>query len=170
MEVIQPTEYAAFFCDVETAVELTSDGGYHDPGTESSCLIFESLELAEEYCRRKVETIPNLHCEIFDSHGRANPPVTTIVNQVHESRLESDAKAGRMMQGAFLTIAVSIPFFWYTLQTQGEAWIASFFGIQMVLIGLRLLHWSYSMREELHYRRAQSDLRRQQIITRAGRS
>jgi hypothetical protein len=170
MEVIQPTQYAVFLCDVETGAEMTSDGHYLDPGMMRSCLIFDSLEETEQYCRRKIEGIPNLRCEVFDSHGRANPPVATFVGQRYEDRLESQAKAERMMRWAFLSLAASFPLFWYTWKTRGEGWIASFFGVQLVLVGLRLLHFGYSMKEELRYRKAQSDLRKQQNATHTGRS
>jgi hypothetical protein len=163
MDVIQPTQYAVFVCDVETGVELTADGHYLDPGMTRSCLIFDSLEETEEFCRAKIAATLNLRCEVFDSHGRANPPVATFVSQRYEDGLESSAKAGRMMRWAYLVIAASFPLFWYTWKTRGEGWLASFFGMQLAFAGLRLLHWGYSMKEELRYRKTQSDLRRQQI-------
>jgi len=104
MEVIQPMQYAVLFRDVETGAELTSDGHYLDTGMMRSCLIFDSLEEAEQYCRRRVEDIPNLRCDVFDSHGRANPPVATFVSQRYEDRLESQAKAGRMMRWPFFRL------------------------------------------------------------------
>jgi hypothetical protein len=161
--VIQPTQYAVFLSDVKTGVELTSAGRYLDPGMRSSCLIFDSLEETEQYCRWKVQGIPHLRCEVFDSHGKANPPVATFVSQRYEARLESPDKAGRMMRWALVPIAASFPLFWYTWKTRGEGWIASLFGIQLIFAGLRLLHWGYSMKEELGYRRAQTELLRQRV-------
>jgi hypothetical protein len=51
-----------------------------------------------------------------------------------------------------------------------RAWITSIFGGQLVLLGSRLLHWGYGMKEELRYRKAQSDLRKQQGATVRGTS
>jgi hypothetical protein len=87
MEIIQTTQYAVFLCDVETGAPLTCDGHYLDPAMIGSCLIFDSLEETEQYCRPKIEDIPNLRCDVFDSHGRANPPVATFVGQRYEGRL-----------------------------------------------------------------------------------
>ena len=70
-----------------------------------------------------------------------------------------------MMRWALLAMAASLPLFWYTWKTRGEGWIASLFGVQLILLGLRLLHWGYGMKEELRYRKAQSDLRKQQTTT-----
>lgn len=161
-DLIRPTQYAVFFRDVVTGAELTSDGNNFDPGMTRTCLIFDSFEETEQYCRRQVEAIPSLRCDVFDSHGRANPPVATFVNQHYEYRLESQTKAVRMMRWAVLAIAASFPLFWYTWRTHGEGWMAAFFGVQLVLIGLRLLHWGYSMKEEIRNRKAQSELRKQQ--------
>jgi hypothetical protein len=165
MELIRPTQYAVFVCDVESGVELTADGRYLDPGMPRTCLLVDSLEEAEQFCRAKIAAIPNLRCEVFDSQGRANPPVATFVSPRYEHKLESPAKASRMMRWAYLVIAASFPLFWYTWKTRGEGWLASFFGMQLAFAGLRLLHWGYSMKEELRYRNTQSDLRRQQINT-----
>jgi hypothetical protein len=162
MEIIQPGQYAVFLRDVKTGAPLTCDGCYLDRETGGSCLIFDSVEETEQYCRRKVEGIPNLRCDVFDSYGRANPPVATFVNQRYENRLDSEAKSGPMMRWALLMIAASFPLFWYTWKTRAEGWIASFFGIQLVVLGLRLLYWGFGMKEELRYRKAQSDLRKQQ--------
>lgn len=79
MELIQPTQYAVFFRDVETGSALTCDGRHLDPRMIGSCLIFDSLAETEQYCRQKIEHIPNLRCEVFDSHGRVNPPARTSV-------------------------------------------------------------------------------------------
>ena len=72
MEIIQPTQCAVFLRDVETGAGLTADGHYLDPGMIGTCLIFDSLEETEQYCRHKIEDIPKLQCDVFDSHGRAN--------------------------------------------------------------------------------------------------
>jgi hypothetical protein len=168
MEVIQPTQYAVFVRDVETGAELTSDGHQLEPRTTRSCLIFDSLEEAEQYCSRQIEIIPELRCDVFDSHGRANPPIATFVNRRYESKLESEEKASRMMRWAGVLISSSVPLFWHTWKTRGEGWIAAFFGVQLVVIGLRLLLWGCSMKEELRSSRRKADLRRKQNATHTG--
>jgi hypothetical protein len=170
MDVIQSGQYAVFLRDVETGAELTSDGQSPGPGMVKTCLVFDSLEETEQYCRRRIADIPNLRCEVFDSHGRTNAPVATFVGERYEGGLESQPRAGRMMRWAFLLFALALPLFWYTWRTRGEGWMASFFGVQLVLVGLRLLHWGYSMKEELRHRKEQSDLRKQQSAAHRGRS
>lgn len=172
MEVIQPGQYAAFFSDIESGVEMTSDGGYLNPGMTHHCVIFDSLEEAEQYCRQKVEGISSLRCDVFDSHGRTNPPVATFANPRHQHKLDSQAESRRLMRWGLVSITASIPLFWFAWARRGEAWIAAFFGLQLAVAGLRVLHWGYSLKEELRYRKSQSDLRKQQIsaVTKTGRS
>jgi len=171
MEVIQPGQYAVFLSDIESGAEMSSDGDYFDARMIGRCLIFDSLEEAEQYCAQKVEDIPSLRCDVFDSHGRANPPVATFANHRYQHRLDSHAESRRLMRCGLVATAVSFPLFWFAWTRRGEAWIAAFFGMQFLFAGLRVLHWGYSLKEELRYRKAQSDLRRHQITAaKTGRS
>ena len=158
MELIRPGQYAAFLSDVETGAIRTGAGLPLAAGVAPSCLIFDSLTEASEYCRQRVVDMPNLKCEVFDSHGRVNPPVATFVNPAHQHKLDSPEKYARMMRWGVVAIIASLPFFWIAWARR-EAWLAIFFGIQVVVLGLRLLHWGYSMREELRYRKQQAELR-----------
>lgn len=162
MDLIQPTQYAVFLRDAETGAEMISNGRYPEPGDVHSCLIFDSLTEAQQFCRQKVEQIPKLRCDLFDSHGRANPPVTIIVNSLHQHRLDSPPKAQRMIRWGLVGVAASVPLFALALTHQGEWWIAAFFGVQLAFFGLRLLQWGYGMKEELLNRARQSTLRAQQ--------
>jgi hypothetical protein len=77
-----------------------------------SCLIFDSPEEAGQYCRLKVEALPKLMCDVFDSHGRVHAPFATFVNQRYEDKLDSEAKLRRMIRCALLPITASFPLFW----------------------------------------------------------
>jgi hypothetical protein len=164
-DLIQPTQYAAFLSDADSGAEMTSDGRVLDAGMIRCCLIFDSLAEVEQYCRQKVEQIPTLRCDIFDSHGRANPPVASLVNAGREHKLDSPKKAQRMMRWGLICMAASLPLFWITWARRGEAWIAAFFGVQLAFFGLRLLQWGYGMKEELRNRASQSEQRAQQNAT-----
>jgi hypothetical protein len=162
MELIQPTQYVVFVSDAETGAEMTGNGRYPAPGDVPRCLIFDSLAEAEQFCRLKVEQIPNLRCDLFDSHGRANAPVVTFVSPLHQHKLDSPAKAQRMMRWGFVGLAASLPLFGLAWVRRGEWWLAAFFGVQLLFFGLRLLQWGYGMKEELCNRARQSTLRAQQ--------
>ena len=169
MEIIRPGQYAAFLTDIETGVEMTSDGGYCDAGTLRTCLLFDSLEEAERYCSAKAEEFPSLRCDVFDSHGRANPPVASFANPRHQAKLDAQAQSRRLMRWGAVSIVASIPLFWWAWARRGEAWIGIVFGIQLVFAGLRVLHWGYSVGEGARYEKAQADLRQQQISAKTGR-
>jgi hypothetical protein len=170
MEIIQPGQYAAFLSDIETGFETTCDGSYFNAGALSFCLLFDSLEEAEQYCCAKVEDFPSLRCDVFDSHGRTNPPVATFADRRHQRKLDSPAESQRLMLWGAVSIAASLPLFWFEWARRGEAWLAAFFGMQLVFAGLRILHWGYSLGETLRYDKEQSDLRKQQIAAKIGRS
>lgn len=162
MDLIQSTQYVVFLSDAETGAEMTSNGRYPDLGDVPRCLILDSLAEAEQFCQHKVQQIPNLRCDLFDSHGRVNPPVAIFVNPLHQHKLDSPAKARRMMRWGLVGVAASLPLFGLAWVRRGEWWLAAFFGVQLLFFGLRLLHWGYGMKEELGNRARQSTQRAQQ--------
>jgi hypothetical protein len=168
MEIIQPGQYAAFLSDIETGYEMNDDGSSLAAGALSFCLLFDSLEEAEQYGRAKVAEFPDLRCDVFDSHGRANAPVAVVANRRHLGKLDSPAESRRLMRWGALAIAASLPLFGFAWVRRGEAWIAIFFGIQLLFGGLRVLHWGYSVGETQRYEKAQADLRKQQAAAKTG--
>jgi hypothetical protein len=170
MDLIRPGQYAAFFRDIDTGAEVTEAGVPLCSGESPSCVIFDSFPEASDYCQRKVSQVSALRCDVFDSQGRVNAPVASFVNRAHSHKLDSPEKFRRMILIGFVPIAVSLPLFWFTWSRGADTWLAAFFGVQLVLLGLRLLYWGYSMREEIENRRKQSELRAQRAATDLSRS
>jgi len=138
MDLIRPGQYAAFFRDIHIGAEVTEAGAPLSSGEPPSCMIFDLFPEASDYCQRKVSQVSALRCDIFDSHGRVNPPVASFVNKVHSHKLDSPGKFRRMILIGFVPIAVSLPLFWFTWSRGADTWLAAFFGVQLVLLGLRL--------------------------------
>ena len=47
---------------------------------ESSVLVFDKLSDALCFCESKVQQYPYMCCEIFDSKGKANPPLLVVMH------------------------------------------------------------------------------------------
>ena len=116
-------------------MERAPDGHYLKPGEDSACTIFDSLEEAEAYCAAKVESVPNLRCDIYDHSGKSRPPLLTYVNKTY---LKSPARRGYW---GWALIAGSAPLFWVEWHWHGTLVIPMVIGVNMVLAGLRLLYW-----------------------------
>src|SRR5260221_1223115 len=90
-QLIRPGQYAVFLSDVESSA-LVSQGGLPIPSaSEYFCLLFDSLPDAESYCQQAIKNLRRLKCEVFDSAGRANPPVAAFVNPEFAHRLDTEA-------------------------------------------------------------------------------
>lgn len=159
MELIRPGEYAVFLSDAESCAPLTSDGLAVGPIAKCRCLLFESFAEAEAYSREAVQKFRRMKCTVFDSTGRANHPLAVFVNPEFAHVLDTKERAVHLMKW-------SIPFFAASVLLIGYAWWSSrwepiFFSVSALTIGLRILHWGYSLKEEIGYRQKQIALRLQ---------
>ena len=141
--LIQPGQYAVSPGDVQSSAPMSSDGSQGSSAT-SSFLLFESLPEAETYCRETVQKFRRIKCEVFDSAGRVNAPVAVIVSQEFGHALDTEAQAYRLIRWGLAAIGLSLPLFWYAWKSgASEVWWPILFGINLVFVGLRLLHWGY---------------------------
>jgi hypothetical protein len=168
-ELIQWGQYAVFLTDVESSAPVSRDGFPIHSASEYFCLLFDTLNDAESYCQELVMTIRRLKCEVFDSAGRANPPVAVFVNPEFAHTLDTEASARRLGRWGFAAIAVSLPLFWYAEKNgAGEVWWPVLLGINAVVAGLRLIQWGHGLKEELRYQQKEATLRQQQNAAKPG--
>lgn len=168
MQIIQPGEFAVFHRDVTSGAMADSAGRPTAQGGEA-CVLFPSFEAAETYCRSQVLQAPSLRCEIFDSAGKARPPLCIVVNPVLEKNLEVTAASARnkLALGAALC-ASSLVFFYldYRIGGAGSWFILTLIGINLAVGGFRVILWGLGVREQL---KAQQK-RRAEIVKHASQS
>jgi hypothetical protein len=63
------------FKDGVTSAPLSPEGKRYPAATECTCFLFDHLDAAQEFCEMKVKGCPSMVCEIFNSEGRAKPPL-----------------------------------------------------------------------------------------------
>lgn len=144
MRIIQPGQCAVFHQDLKSAAELSPQGKVVTNPTESVCCIFDSLPEARRYCEQKVEQHPSMRCEVYDSAGKAKPPLLVVVNTAMRRHVEDSESSGHWRIGlGYLLIAASLPLFWWDWRSRGELILPSIVGVNFVFIGLRLLLWGY---------------------------
>jgi hypothetical protein len=134
-DIIRPGQYAVFHSDLSTDVEKTADGRFLRPGEESTCLVFDSLPDAEEYCEAKVEAIPSVRCDIYDHLGKGKPPTLTFVNKARVN------DPSRYVGLGWALIAAALACFWIEWHGHGNLGLALILGLNLLFAGLRLLYW-----------------------------
>jgi hypothetical protein len=154
VSLVSPGQYAVFFTDVATSAPIRHDGTLVNRAAEHFCLLFDSLAEAERYCRDAINRAPRLKCEVFDSEGRKNAPVVVFVNARFEHKLDSEAKAQRLIRWGMISIVACLPFVMYAVWAGPEVvWWPMLLAINLFFLGLRLMHWGSALKEELRYRR-----------------
>jgi hypothetical protein len=147
LELMRPGQYAVFLSDAETRAGMTPDGRYSGSEVADSCLIFDSFEEAEEYCRTSVHDVARLRCEIFDDRGKAIPPAAVFVSPEFAGTLHSDIKARRLTWAGIILIAVSVPLFWLDWRADWRLILPTVVGSQFILVGLRFIQLGSATKE-----------------------
>jgi len=153
MEIIQPGQYAVFHKDAHTEIETNSEGKYLPSGAPSTCLIFNSLPEVKSYCQARVQQFRNLRCEVYDSEGKAKPPLAILLNpEIAKTLEESPAGAKRKIVTGVALMVLSIPLFIWDWKGGWDLILPTLAGINMVFIGFRILLWGVGTLESARQR------------------
>jgi hypothetical protein len=132
-EIIRPDQFVGF--------GTPSDG---------TCVLFDSLDEARLFCEAAVAAAPGLRYDVFDSHGRAETPLLTIVHPSHASRLDTHPAAihRRRVLGWALIAAGALLIAWtYWKLADIEAIYPGVIGVNLLLAGGRFLWFNLGVRE-----------------------
>ncbi len=132
-EIIRPGQLVAF--------GTPSDG---------TCVLFDSLAEARAFCEAGVQSAPATRYEVFDSDGRAHPPLLTIVHPSRAHALDAHPRAVRKRRVlGWALIAAGLPLIVYASLRPPD--IESIFpgviGINLIIAGGRFLWFNLGVRE-----------------------
>jgi hypothetical protein len=141
--IVSPTQCAVFFKDLETAAPLSLDGAPISRMTDCTFLLFDRLDEARRFCETRVAQHPSMCCEIFDSEGKAKPPLLTIV---HPSMAEKDELSSTWLRRrkvtAILCFLAAVPLFVWDSRAEWALIVPSVIAFNLIFFGLRLLYWN----------------------------
>lgn len=145
MQIIRPTEFAAFATLADSGAVCDADG-VPTNSDNASCVVFETLAEAEAFCRDRVVAIPSLRFDILDAAGHRRPPLVTIVHPSRAAALDgSPARIRRNTRWAIALIGMGPPLIWFDWTFyDGVMVMPTILGINTVLIGVRLLMMNFS--------------------------
>ena len=149
-EIIQPGQFAVFAKDDETGVPCDADGNPFASPAAGTCLIADSLVDARAFCEAAVQRHPSLRFDVFDANGRTLPPILTVLHPARAAALETSPREMRKRQViAWALIAGGIPLIAFACVEfrERDIILPAFLGINMVIIGGRLLWMNLALRE-----------------------
>jgi hypothetical protein len=155
-EIIRPGQFVVFAKMFETGAPCNADGRPFAAVEDTSCLLFDGLSEAEAFCREQVERAPAVRFEIFDSTGRAEPPLFVIVHPSKTAQLEGNPRGIQLRTwAAVLLFAVAAVSFWYNFRHGPSFQIfPTLLGINLVIVALRLLQLNGSYAHAERVRKA----------------
>jgi hypothetical protein len=157
VELLRSGQFAVFLRGVFTSVELDHQGTLVADDAAQCCFIFDSLADAKQFCLEVVERAEHVQCEIYDERGMAIEPLFRIVNKRHQHRIGTKPHRSLML-GGVLSMALSAPLFWFDWLSSGARMWPTIFGINILFLGVRLLHIGYSELEHLRQQETEQAL------------
>ena len=147
MEIIRPTQCAVFLRDRLTSTPLSPEGQPFHSLNETTCLLFDTIAEAQQFCEAKVIERPNLSCEVFDAAGRAHPPLLVITHP--DSR--GSQEAGQVWSRRRKLIAVGLllavpPLLWIDWRRRNTLILPTFLAFNCILAALRFLYWDFGLK------------------------
>ena len=144
---MRPTECAVFLKDRTTSISLAPDGQAYPSPAQVTCIVFKRLDAAQRFCEAKVQTLPQLRCEIYDAQGLAHPPIAVILHPESQGREEAGPIWSRRRKlGAGALSLISLPLFWMGIWSSNSRDLAIFLGINCILVALRFLYWDFGLK------------------------
>jgi len=164
-EIIREGQFAVFAKDATTGVPCDAEGAPFASTSLATCVITDSIAEAQALCEAAVQRHPGVRFDVFDSGGRLRPPILTIVHPSRAAALDASPREMRKRRViAWLLIVSGVPLmaFAYVEYRERDIILPAFLGINMVLIGLRLLWMNLAIREteRARERRLESAVRR----------
>jgi hypothetical protein len=141
--LLTPSQCAVFFKRIDSQVPLSSDGTPLHRFRDCTFLLFDSLEDARRLCEAKVQQYPHMCCEIYDSKGKALPPILVVEHpSVTEKDELSAASVRKRRTIAVLLFLAALPLFWWDWRGGNALIVPTYLGFTMILSGLRVLYWN----------------------------
>jgi hypothetical protein len=141
-DLIDRTECVVFLKNRADSTSLAANGRPYTKPSDETCVVFHSLDAAQQFGQLKVEHLKHVRFEIYDADGPANRPLLVIVHPEFRRSEESDpigSRRRRLMM--FVLVLSSIPLFWLGAHGTNSSDLAIFFGINCLLLALRFLYW-----------------------------
>jgi hypothetical protein len=149
-ESLRPGQVVAFAKRIDSDLPCAPDGEPFPAPESATCMVFDLIDEARQWCEAGVERTPLVRFDIFDHEGRAGLPLLTIVHPSQRESMDGSATDLRRRSRIGLAlVAGGVPLMAFAYWTSGDRdpILPGFVGLNMVLIALRLFWMNQASRE-----------------------
>jgi hypothetical protein len=147
---LRPGQVVAFAKRLDSGVTCTPEGEPFATEDATTCVVFDAIAEARQWCDAGVQRAPSVRFDIFDHEGRAQSPLLTIVHPSHRESLDGSATNLRRRTRIALTLVaggILLMAFAYWTSGDRDPILPGFVGLNMVIIALRLFWMNQASRE-----------------------
>jgi hypothetical protein len=147
MEIIRPTQCAVFLKDRLTSTPLSPESQPFRSPNEITCLLFDTITEAQQFCEAKVIERPNLCAEVFDAAGRAHPPLLVITHPDSHGSQEAGPVWSRRRRLIAVGLLLAVPpLIWIDWRRRNTLILPTFLAFNCILTALRFLYWDFGLK------------------------
>ena len=147
---MRPGQFVVFSKDAVTGVPCDAEGREFASASDATLLVFDELEDAREFCERRVADQPSIQFDLYDSDGKANPPLMTIVNASRAERRDEHPQAFRRRRRiavGLIVFTVVFLIFGYVVDKDGTFVLPFVLGVPLLVAAGRLLLMNLGIRD-----------------------
>jgi hypothetical protein len=148
--LVQPGQFPVFAKIGASGVPCDTEGRPFANPAAATCAIADSIAEARAFCDAAVQRHPGVQFDVFDSEGRTHSPILTVVHPSRAAALETsprEMRKRRVIAWTLVAAGVLLMVFAYVEVRERDIILPAFLGINMVIIGGRLLWMNFALRE-----------------------
>jgi hypothetical protein len=155
-EIVRPGQFVAFAKHVAGGASCDGDGRVFASTDLVTCLVFDDLAEARQFCDARVRQAGHVQFEIFDAEGRRNPPLLVVLHPSQAHRQETDpARLRRRTRMAIALAAGAVPLMVFDyVYGRGALLLPTLLAINMLLAAGRLAQLNMAVRTAERERQA----------------
>lgn len=138
--IIRGGEVAVFTTNTKTSTPCDMSGRSFSSPADATCRVFDDLAAAQAACEDESGRSPDLFFEMFDSSGKAKPPLLTLGRHPDASSIFANPRFAPWRRAiAAVMVPAALSLFWFDYQRQGLLVFPTAIGLNLLVLGIRLM-------------------------------
>ncbi len=149
-ELLAPSQCAVFLTRINSTQPLTLAGEPVARLHDATFFRFDRLQDARSFCEAQVARHPHMCCQIYDSAGKARPPILTVMHPSVAAKDELSVSAVRQRKIIAIVLwIIALALILWDAHAGSVLILPTILGLNFFVIGLRLFYWNSARKDRL---------------------